>query len=126
MLSTNNKTLFTSPDSEGFQELGQEPKYYDRRCCYCYYLSGNSKGLGSWEPGTIDYISNKAFLVAQMVKNPPTSVGDLGLIPGLGRSIEGGNGNPLLYSCLENSMDGGALHKEQLTLSLFTLSHEKS
>ena len=71
MLSTNNKTLFTSPDSEGFQELGQEPKYYDRRCCYCYYLSGNSKGLGSWEPGTIDYISNKAFLVAQMVKNPP-------------------------------------------------------
>ena len=64
--------------------------------------------------------------MAQMVKNPPTSVGDLGLIPGLGRSIEGGNGNPLLYSCLENSMDGGALHKEQLTLSLFTLSHEKS
>ena len=34
--------------------------------------------------------------------------GDVGSIPGLGRS-PGGNGNPLQYSCLENSMDGGAL-----------------
>ena len=34
--------------------------------------------------------------------------GDLGLIPGLGRSLGGGNGNPPQYSCLENSMDGGA------------------
>ena len=35
-------------------------------------------------------------------------VGDLGLIPGLGRSPEEGNGNPLQYSDLENSMDRGA------------------
>ena len=34
------------------------------------------------------------------------SAGDLGLIPGLGRSPEEGNGYPLQYSCLENSMDG--------------------
>ena len=34
--------------------------------------------------------------------------GDLGLIPGLGRSPGEGNGNPLHYSCLENPMDGGA------------------
>ena len=33
---------------------------------------------------------------------------DAGLIPGLGRSPGGGNGNPLRYSCLENSMDRGA------------------
>ena len=33
--------------------------------------------------------------------------GDLGLIPRLGRSPGEGNGNPLQYSCLENSMDGG-------------------
>ena len=32
----------------------------------------------------------------------------LGLIPGLGRSPGEGNGNPLQYSCLENSMDRGA------------------
>ena len=36
------------------------------------------------------------------------SEGDLGSIPGLGRSPGEGNGNPLQYSCLENSMDGGA------------------
>ena len=34
--------------------------------------------------------------------------GDVGLIPGLGRSPEGGNGGPLQYSCPENSMDRGA------------------
>ena len=33
--------------------------------------------------------------------------GDLGSIPGSGRSPGEGNGNPLQYSCLENSMDGG-------------------
>ena len=31
--------------------------------------------------------------------------GDLGLIPGLGRSPEGGHGSPLQYSCLKNPMD---------------------
>ena len=34
--------------------------------------------------------------------------GDLGSIPGSGRSSGEGNGNPLQYSCLENSMEGGA------------------
>ena len=34
-------------------------------------------------------------------------VGDLGSIPGSGRSPGGGNGNPLQYSCLENPMDDG-------------------
>ena len=33
-----------------------------------------------------------------MVKNPPVSAGDMGLIPGLGRSPGEGNGNPLQYS----------------------------
>ena len=36
------------------------------------------------------------------------NAGDLGLIPGLGRSPEEGNDNPLQYSCLENPMDRGA------------------
>ena len=36
------------------------------------------------------------------------NAGDLGLIPGLGRSPGEGNGNPLQYSCLESSMDVGA------------------
>ena len=45
-----------------------------------------------------------------MVKNPPANAGDIrdaDLISGLGRSPGMGNGNPLQYSCLENSMDGG-------------------
>ena len=33
---------------------------------------------------------------------------DAGLIPGSGRFPEGGNGNPLQYSCLENPIDRGA------------------
>ena len=36
------------------------------------------------------------------------NAGDSGSIPGLGRFPGEGNGNPLQYSCLENSMDGGA------------------
>ena len=46
-----------------------------------------------------------------MVKNLPANAGDLrdlGLIPGLGRAPEGGHGNPLQDSCLENPMDRGA------------------
>ena len=45
-----------------------------------------------------------------VVKNPPASAGhvrDMGSVPGLGRSPGRGNGNPLQYSCLENSMDRG-------------------
>ena len=46
-----------------------------------------------------------------VVKNPPANagdVGDVGSIPGLGRSPGGGNGNSLQCSCLESSMDSGA------------------
>ena len=42
------------------------------------------------------------------VKVSACNVGDLGSIPGSGRSPGEGNGNPLQYSCLENPMDGGA------------------
>ena len=51
------------------------------------------------------------FPLGTVVKNLPASVGDArdtGLIPGLGRCPRVGNGNPLQYSCLENSMDRGA------------------
>ena len=46
-----------------------------------------------------------ASLVAQTVKNLPANIGDVGLIPGLGRSPREGNGYPLQYSFLENSID---------------------
>ena len=42
------------------------------------------------------------------IKNLPANAGEKGLIPGLGRSPSEGNGNPLQYSCLGNTMDRGA------------------
>ena len=48
------------------------------------------------------------FPGALVVKTPPPSAGDVGLIPGSGRSPGEGNGNPLQYSCPENPMDRGA------------------
>ena len=43
-----------------------------------------------------------------VVENPPASAGDVDLVPGLGGAPGGGNGNPLLHSCLGNPMDRGA------------------
>ena len=48
------------------------------------------------------------FPGGSVMKNPLASAGDVGLIPGSGRSPGGGNSNPLQYSCLENAMDRGA------------------
>ena len=42
------------------------------------------------------------FPSGSVVKNMPANAGDLGSIPGLGRSPGGGHGNPLQYSCLGN------------------------
>ena len=65
-----------------------------------------------------------------MAKNPPAKAGDAGSIPGSGRSPGEGNGNPLQYSCLENSMDREAwratLHgviKSQTRLSARAHTH---
>ena len=83
--------------------------------------------LTSWEIDgeTVETVSDFIFLVSKITadgdcsheikrhlgsegKASAYSVGDLGLIPGSGRSSGEGNGNPLQYSCLENAMDGGA------------------
>ena len=51
------------------------------------------------------------FPGSTVVKNPPANAGDtrdVGFISGSGRSLGEGNGNPLQYSCLDNSMDRGA------------------
>ena len=58
-------------------------------------------------------------------KESACNVGDLGLIPGLGKSPGEGNGNPLQYPCLENLMDRGALWAavHGVAKSLARLSH---
>ena len=48
------------------------------------------------------------FLGGSDSKESTCNVGDLGSIPGLGKSPGGGHGNLLQYSCLENPMDRGA------------------
>ena len=54
------------------------------------------------------YLTYLGFPGGSEVKASACNVGDLGSIPGSGRSPGEGNGNPLQYSCLENPMDGGA------------------
>ena len=71
-----------------------------------------------------------------MVKNPPANggaAGDAGFFPGLGRPSGVGNGNPLQYSCLENSMDRGVwwgtvheVARRRTQLSVHKLGRENS
>ena len=51
--------------------------------------------------------SIKGFPCSSVGKESAGNAGDLGLIPGLGRSPGEGNGYSLQYSCLENPMDRG-------------------
>ena len=53
-------------------------------------------------------VISMGFPGGSAVKNPPAIIGDVGLIPGLGRSPGERNGSPLQYSCLGNPMDRGA------------------
>ena len=73
------------------------------------------------------YLYMWGFPGGSEVKVSASNAGDLGSIPGLGRSPGEGNGNPLQYSCPENPMDGGAwwatvhgVAKSQTRLSDFT------
>ena len=59
------------------------------------------------------------FAGSSKVKASACNAGDLGSIPGSGRSPGEGNGNPLQYSCLENPMDGEAWWATVLSFCLF-------
>ena len=62
----------------------------------CTEEPGGLQSMGYWEQG---------YPGGTVVKNLSASAKDSGLIPGLGRFLGGGNGNPLQYSCLKNPMD---------------------
>ena len=58
---------------------------------------------------TKSIVSGKhVFPGSSAIKNPPVNVGNVGSIPGSGRSPGEGKGNPLQYSCLQNPMGRGA------------------
>ena len=72
------------------------------------------------------------FTGGSEVKASASNAGDLGSIPGSGRSSGEGNGNPLQYSCLESPLDGGVwqatvhgVAKSRTRLSDFTFTYEK-
>ena len=69
--------------------------------------SAGVRDLGDGEGNihTFDEQKCQHFPGGSEVKNPPANAGDVGSIPGSGRSPGGGHGNPLQYSCLENPMD---------------------
>ena len=78
------------------------------------FLPGESQGQRSlagyspWGHKESDTIEYTGFPSSSDGKASACNVGDLGSILGLGRSPGEGNDNPLQYSCVENSMDGGA------------------
>ena len=65
----------------------------------------------------MDMDMDMGFPGGSIGKESACNAGDLGSIPGLGRSPGGGHGNPLQYSCLENPMDGGAFDTLWVTKS---------
>ena len=74
----------------------------------------------------------QGFPGGSQVKASASNVGDLGSIPGSGRSPGEGNGNPLQYSCLENPMDREArqatvhgVAKSRTRLSNFTFPYNE-
>ena len=91
---------------------------------YTVYTNMSLGKLGSWwwtgRPGELRFVGsqrvghdwvtelNWSVYSGSDDKVPTPNAGDLGSIPGLGRSPEESSGHPLQYSCLENPMDGGA------------------
>ena len=76
------------------------------------YITKKEKRTGAWGQKhlDVDRTVGRASQEELMIKNLPTSAGDVrdtGSTPGLGRSLGGGHGNSLQYSCLENPMDRG-------------------
>ena len=84
--------------------------------CFSKFNIQRDKGNASSKVKTQLVIRHQLFLEmgfpgGSVDKEPAFNAGDsgdMGLIPGSGRSLGGGNGSPLHYFCLENPMDSGA------------------
>ena len=66
---------------------------------------GSKRVAHDWSTEQQPQLYNMGFPGGSVVKHPPANAGgsgDVGLIPGLGRSLGGGTGKPLQYSCLGN------------------------
>ena len=90
---------------------------------FCHILEPAPQGMAgaglTWDPQDYKALMGElsiyptltpswGFPSGSVEKNSPANARDASLIPGSGRSLGGGNGNPRQYSCLENPMDRGA------------------
>ena len=76
-----------------------------------YAVASTALSVRLWKPWCNNLAQSLKNFLVLVVKNLPANAGDagdMGLISGSEKSPREGNGNPLQYSCLENSMDGGA------------------
>ena len=77
----------------------------------CSVLYGSLEGRAIWERMDTCICRAESLCCSpesSVVENLPANTGDMGSIPGSGRSPGEGNGNPPQYSCLKNAMDRGA------------------
>ena len=91
--------------------------------------AGEGIGAAKGSPDFSCVFPHRGLPSGSVVENPPANSGDLGSIPGSGRSPGEGHGDPLQYSCLENPLDGGAwwatvlrVAKSRTRLSDFTFT----
>ena len=122
MSFTNNASRNRVVVSNRFGTRGR----FHRRQFFC--RPGEGGMVSGWFRSIIIH-STLQFPGGSEVKVSACNAGDLGWIPGSGRSPGEGNGNPLQYSCLENPMDRGAwwatvhgVAKSWTKLSDFTFS----
>ena len=83
------------------------------REAWCAVIHGVAKSrtqLSDWTELKLsdERVLNLGFPGGSVVKNLPTNAGDMGSIPGSGRSLGVRSSNPLQHSCLDNPMDRGA------------------
>ena len=124
------KSWLIGKDSDAGRDWGQEEKGMteDEMAGWHHWLDGCESWVNSWRwwwtgrPGVLQFMGwqrsghnwvtelnwTEGVVGGSDGKESTCNVGDLGLIPELGRSPGGGQGNPLQYSCLENPMDRDA------------------
>ena len=103
---------FDYVDHNKLWKILKEMRIPDHLTCLLRNLYAGQEATVSTLHGTTDWFKlgkerDKA-IYCHPVKVSASNAGDLGSIPGSGKSPEEGNGNPFQYSCLENPMDGGA------------------
>ena len=97
-----NNHLCTVNTPKILRNIGTDPSVFQARVMW----DKSSWTIGLFFSWTI---LNKGFPHSSVGKESACNAGDLGLIPGSGRSPREGHGYPLQYSCLENPVDRGAL-----------------